>query len=254
MPLCCELSVVNANHRKGEISSLKCKRWTCDVCRPDNRKRVIHIAKRGYPNLFLTLTVSSKQYESAEDQAADLKRALVLFRRGIEAKWGISNIPFIAVFEAHKSGRPHLHLLLRGKFLEHSELLALWRRCIGSGGVNIQWCPKKKNVLMYIVKYIGKELHKFEGCKRWWRSQNYELEKEEKPEKVLLGDGYYITKGSLDYLRQRLLRDGFKVERVGEYKFTFESQRDFYQSQNYKPPWADDRMVRPSLKAMAGAQ
>lgn len=221
MPLCTELSVVNANRQEGEISLLKCKRWQCEICNPDNRWRVMQHCKEGRPNLFMTLTVSNKQFEDPDDAARNMRRCFVLFRRYIAKEWNIENIPFIVVFEKHKSGWPHMHLLLRGKFMEWEKLKAKWNDLVGRGSVDIRRIRKREHVIGYLVKYMGKDLQKFEGCKRWWRSQNWHCWKEEREPRHLFGDRLVVYGMNYDRLREQLARDGYEIKKEGKWKFRF---------------------------------
>lgn len=222
MSLCTDLSVVNANRQEGEISLLKCKRWSCEICNPDCRWKVMCKARDGLPNLFLTLTVSDKGYADAHEQARDMKRGLVMLRRRIERHWGIKNIPFIVVFEKHLKGQPHMHLLLRAPYLHQKVLLGMWRDIMGSGGVNTKFVKDKKKILFYITKYIGKDLAAFEGCKRWWRSQNFNVSKDEREPIFLYGDGFRVVATNFGDLTEQMLRDGYRLERIGRHRVKFE--------------------------------
>lgn len=210
-------------------------------------------AKRGMPNLFVTLTVPPHKYASYDDQARDMRRGLVLLRRHIAKRFRVENIPFIVVFEKHKSGAPHMHLLMRGPYMHQRVLLALWRNIMGSGGVNIKFIRNTQKVLFYITKYIGKDLAKFEGCKRYWKSQNYEIEKVEKEPIKVYGEGFRLNRGTLDYLRCRMAGDGYIITKQGPDKFHYRFGGYWRWAENKRMPWADDRLLKPSLIAMAGA-
>ena len=221
MPLCTELSVVNANETEGEISLLKCKRWTCDICNPDNRWKVMQRAKYGKPNVFMTLTVPPHKYADKDEAARDMRRGLVLLRRRIAKKWNIENIPFLVVFEAHKSGWPHMHLLLRAKFMPQQILKAMWKDIMGAGSVDLRFIKDTGRVLAYIVKYIGKDLGKFEGCKRWWRSQNYDLGEDEYEKPHLFGDRIFVTNFNYEQLAQQMRVEGYHIKQKGNWRFYF---------------------------------
>src|SRR5690606_31125816 len=78
-----------------------------------------------------------------------------------------------AVFERHKSGFPHLHLLIRARFLPVRELRAMWEGITKhSWNVNVM-AIRTPGQLAYAAKYIGKDLAAFAHCKRWWRSHDY---------------------------------------------------------------------------------
>lgn len=158
---------------------MRCKRWSCPHCRKINRMKVIHNARRGRPNVMMTLTVSSKNYPTPDDAAHDLRRGWVALRKRIGRKFPGLKVPFIAVFEKHKSGWPHMHLLLRMPYVDLKTLRAWWEEITGSWNVDVRFIKKSASYVEYICKYIGKDVEHFEGCKRWWRSHNYDIWEEE---------------------------------------------------------------------------
>lgn len=185
--LCSDTIIVNANLIEGRAHVLRCKRWSCETCRQYNRLKVMHAAKRGQPNLFLTLTCNPQRWNSPDEAARDMKRGLVLLRRRIARRWGVKNLPFIVVYEKTKAGWPHMHLLLRAPYMHWKILRAMWREISGAHQVDVRFIKKSSQVLFYVTKYIGKELHAFEGCKRWWRSHNYDQLKEAPFKPVMYG-------------------------------------------------------------------
>ena len=129
--LCSEAVAVNQNSLEGTYSLLKCKRWACEICRPLNRWKVIQAAKRGHPNKMLTLSVSSKHYASEDAAARDLKRGLDALKKRIARRFNKRRIPMMVVFEAHKSGWPHMHILLRTSFISQKWLSHVWSEITG---------------------------------------------------------------------------------------------------------------------------
>ena len=143
------------------------------MCAEINRKKVIAKALEGKPRAMLTLTVSSKHYQTPEEAAAALKRGLRLLRLRLKRDEKLENFEFIAVFEKHQSGFPHLHLLITGKFMPWKDLRDMWQSITGSYHVDIRKIRTQGQAVFYCAKYIGKDLEAFEGCKRWWRSHGY---------------------------------------------------------------------------------
>lgn len=179
MSLCPEVLRVNSDQYGGEARVLRCKRWSCEICHNYNRMKVMHAARRGQPNLFMTLTCNPANFSSPDEAARDMKRGLSALRRRIARRWKVKNIPFIVVYEKTKKGWPHMHLLMRAPFMHWKVLRAMWQEISGAHQVDVRFIRKATQVLFYVTKYIGKELHAFEGCKRWWRSHNYEELKDE---------------------------------------------------------------------------
>lgn len=178
----------------------------------------MHIAKAGEPNLFLTLTCDPKQYQTPAEAARDMVRGLVLLRRKIKRRWNVDKLPFIVVFEKTAKGWPHMHLLLRAPFMHWKVLRALWLDTVGAFEVDVRFIKKKTQVLFYVTKYIGKDLSKFEGCKRWWRSQNYNVLSEAKPE--ILRRGLMFTRIDWEFTRltKHLEARGWHIESIGRHK------------------------------------
>lgn len=167
-----EISVKRVG-RENFANPVRCKRWTCPHCAQVNRRKVIAFAKNGKPTAMLTLTVSSKNYPEPAEAAKDLKRGLVALRKRIARKHPGRKMSFIAVFEKHKSGWPHLHLLIRAPFLPVRWLRAAWEEITGSFMVDIRAISTLGQAALYVAKYIGKDLAAFENCKRWWRSHDW---------------------------------------------------------------------------------
>lgn len=122
---------------------------------------------------MLTLTVSSNHYDTPDEAAAALKRGLRLLRLRLSRDPKLENFQFLAVFEKHKSGYPHLHLLIRGKFMPWKKLRQWWEEITGSTHIHIKFIDTVGKAAYYVSKYIGKDLSAFANCKRWWRSYGY---------------------------------------------------------------------------------
>lgn len=172
-PLCTDLTLVKARNGISEAKPLRCRRWSCPTCAENNRRRVIAIAMQAKPKAFLTLTVSSTQYPDADDAADALKNGLRLLRLRLKRHTRLENFQFLAVFERHKSGHPHLHLMVKGSFLPWKLLRKWWEEITGSTHVHIRKIDTRGKAAFYVAKYIGKDLAPFAHCKRWWRSHGY---------------------------------------------------------------------------------
>lgn len=214
-PLCTPNVSVNASRYEGEAVAVRCKRWSCPVCREINRKKVIAIAREGKPRALLTLTVSSKHYDHPDAAAEALKRGLRLLRLRLKRAPKLTNFQFLAVFEKHESGYPHLHLLIKGKYIPWQWLQKAWKEITGSIHIDIRKINSNGMAALYAAKYIGKDLSAFANCKRWWRSHGYS---EEKPEDYQ-DDRPHVrwTRYLMDYrpMLFNLAVVGFEVTREG---------------------------------------
>lgn len=176
MGICSDLTYVKSNAFDGTITPLRCKRWSCDHCAPINRQKVIGIARRAKPDAMLTLTLRPNENETPDEMAGRLKAALRLLRLRLKRHGRFSNFHFMAVFERHKSGFPHLHLLLKSQYIPWRWLRSTWEGITGSHEVHIRKISSQGLEAFYVAKYIGKDLAGFRGCKRWWRSYGYSTE------------------------------------------------------------------------------
>lgn len=118
---------------------------------------------RGGPFRFVTLTSSPKSPQDIHRSFVKLK--LRIRRRG-------QPFEYICVKEFTKKGRPHLHLIFRGTYLQQAWLSHQWQQCHrarvvdirkvkGSGGAN----PRMAHEL---AKYLAKE-----GFTRFWWSWSW---------------------------------------------------------------------------------
>lgn len=172
---CREYTLVKSTPTEITGGPLKCRSWGCDLCHGERRSQLIAMALAGKPNIFLTLTIRSAPDDDPADQARRLSHAWRLLRKRILRWKGIKRLPFIAVFEEHESGQPHLHLLLRSKYLPQDDLSEIMRELLDSPVVWIESVKGKNKTAAYCAKYCGKANHRFGNAKRYWRSQDYDL-------------------------------------------------------------------------------
>lgn len=219
--LCSEILTVNRNPHEGRVSLLRCKKWDCEICHPYNRQRVIRFARHGKPNAFITLTVKPDRYETPDEAARDMKRAFVLLRRAIWKKYRIKNMPFLVVFERTKAGWPHMHILARVKWISQAWLSQKWNELLGAPIVDIRRIQDQGRMVAYITKYIGKELHSFANCKRWWRSHNYDLGEDDQWNPKFFRDHWEMPNTTMEQYRAKLEAEGFIIEDDRGNSFTF---------------------------------
>lgn len=202
--LCSEAILVNQAEKEGHAAVLRCKRWSCELCNPYNHRRIKRACREGRPNSFLTLTCDPQRYETPDQAARDLKRAWVNLRRSMERELGIAQPPFIAIFESTKEGWPHLHICLRMKYVPQEWISETMGRLNGAPVCWIERIQNVKKVAAYVAKYISKAPEAFKGCKRWWRSHDYEVDKEEcEPFKIYSAHVSQINKRMAAFIYER---------------------------------------------------
>lgn len=177
--LCSEAILINQDALGGHACVLHCKRWSCELCTPLNHRKIKRHAREGQPNTFLTLTCNPARHSTPDEAARALKTAWVNLRRAMERDFGVKRPPFIAIFEQTKKGWPHLHILLRCRFISQRWYSATMDRLIGAPIVDVRFIQDTGRVAAYVAKYISKAPQAFQSCKRWWRSHDYQVTKEE---------------------------------------------------------------------------
>lgn len=177
--LCTELSKVKRHGKALIVEPLRCKRWTCETCRPMLQKMLIAKALGGEPTTFITLTIRAS-WGTLTEQAQRLVEAWRMIRQSYARQHHGHKIPFLAVFEAHPStGRPHLHILCRANYIPQRWLSDRMRSLAGSPVCDIRRVNSTRHAARYLAKYVGKDARKFAGTKRYWRSHDYDLRPKE---------------------------------------------------------------------------
>lgn len=173
MVLCREWSLIKRKGDRATVEPLKCRCWHCEYCAPLRQRQLRAIARSGNPTTFLTLTVNPAQGDGPHDRARRLAHAFRLLIKRAKRKYRLKSIPFLAVFERTKAGEPHLHVLLRVRWLHQRWVSEVMGELIGAPVVDIRRVQGAKRVAAYVSKYIGKDPAPFEGTKRYWRSRDY---------------------------------------------------------------------------------
>lgn len=212
MPYCGEQSLVKYFPGKRTARKLTCRSWSCPDCQPDRQRRLKAEAGGGAPDTFLTLTSRKRDNQTPYEAALALSDAWRRLRRHLIKKYKLKDIPFIAVFEATKLGWPHLHILMRARFIPQAEISEFMAAAIDSPIVYIERIKNRAKVGAYVAKYCGKAPHKFGTAKRYWKSKRYELrtyksdaEKREQP------TGYEIDPWNVHRLARSWTELGWQV-------------------------------------------
>lgn len=182
MVLCTERSLVKHDGQSLHLRPLRCKCWGCDHCVHMKRRDLWHKAVKGKPRLFLTLTMAPIEGSTPEQQARDLVVHFRMMRQFLMRRLKRRSPTFLAVVEAHKSGWPHLHILVRSGFIHHRLIRDWWKARTGSFQIDIRLAKGERQVASYVSKYVSKNPAKYEHVKRFWCSQDWDPPKEERPQ------------------------------------------------------------------------
>lgn len=210
--LCSEGSLVNRGVYAFRAITLKCRSWGCDLCQPDRKRQLVELALSGKATTFITLTSNPATGGTPDTRARHLARAWPVIVKRAKKKYGYDSIPYLCVFEATKRGEPHLHILCRVKWIDQRWLSNQMKNLISAPIVDIRKVKSQQHMAWYIAKYIGKEPERFARCKRYWRTQNWELAVEDgEPEMTLWSDAWYVVKRSVKELRRLWVSQGYDV-------------------------------------------
>jgi len=176
MPFCGQGSIAGYTHEDITLICLRCKRWQCHHCLKDRLNQLKALAQRGYPTTLITLTVKRGAYDTPDEAARALVRAWRNVRQRARREGLARSIPFVAIFEATKAGWPHIHILARCPYIDQRWISERMDEYAGSPIVDIRRVKTARGAARYVAKYVSKGPGRFDGCKRYWRSQDYELE------------------------------------------------------------------------------
>lgn len=209
---CGDASLVNQDGRIGTAVPLYCRRWTCRECAPERKRQVKKLARAGKPTTFITLTAGPGAGSSPAQAARTLVRSWRRIRRELVERQGLAAPPFIAVFEATKKGRPHLHILARLPWLSQAWLSKRMASLARSPIVDIRKVHSQGQAAAYVAKYLAKDPTRFEGCKRYWRSLDWVVDPIQDDTPIMdRANGWFTDKRSIPSLRHDLEVAGYRV-------------------------------------------
>lgn len=222
--ICSEATIVNSQPRGGQAITMRCKRWSCDICRPENSKIVKRRARRGQPTTMLTLTSNPATAGCADERARLLVTGFRELRRLMLRHFGLQRVPFLAVFERTKKGEPHLHILLRCGYVSQRWISDQMGRLTGAPIVDIRQVKGRRKAAAYVAKYIGKSLDHFEGCKRYWSTTNWlDPWREEWGEAPKLPGHWVRHQAHFFVVAAQLESEGWQIDMPSDHYLRFEA-------------------------------
>lgn len=217
MVLCTEQSLVKHDGSLTVVRPLRCKCWGCDHCKHDRARDLYFKALRGDPRIFLTLTMRKGQYPTPEAQAEAFVSGFRMLRQFLCRHLKRKKIDFIAIFEKHDSGWPHLHILLRGGYIDHRLIRRWWKSKFNSFQIDIKLAKNGAQAARYVTKYVSKHPTAFGTLKRYWSSQGW-AKKQPNSEKPIYGEDVWFERFGMHPLNMArvALGDGATVTFRGE--------------------------------------
>jgi hypothetical protein len=140
-----------------KLLRLNCKTWACAYCGPRKawryKQAIRAVAERVSLTRFLTLTLDPSKIEG--DTVRYLRRVFNKFRVSLLRKFKCT-VNYIAILEFHKSGIPHLHVLI-DRYIVQRWISVAWSAVGGGGIVDIRYVDVH-HISHYLAKYLTKEL------------------------------------------------------------------------------------------------
>ena len=189
--LCGEASLVKTDEDAAEGVTMRCRAWTCDGCLPRRQTQLAGLFLSGRPNTFITLTVNPAVGSSPEHRARLLKDAWRQVVKRAKKLYRYKEIPYACVTEATKDGEPHLHILVRCRWIGQGWLAEQMKELTGAPICWIERIRSPKRMARYVSKYCGKEPHRFGTMKRYWCTPSWVIDHWEKPEPPIIVRGVW---------------------------------------------------------------
>lgn len=176
MTLCREWTLVKQVENERHARPLKCRSWSCELCRPDRKAQLLALCASGSPTRFITLTINPKHGASPSDRLGVLSHAWKVIVKRLRRLHPNTPIEYLAVVEETKAGEPHLHILFRGPYIPQRLLSDAMMELAESPIVDIRRIKTQREVVTYVAKYVTKAPAQFDRAKRYWHSKGYELD------------------------------------------------------------------------------
>lgn len=237
--LCSRVQLVKHLGEATDINPLPCRCWSCELCQPRRRARLIKEAIAGTPNRMLTLTCRASVGQSPTHRRHLLHQAWRTLEKRLvrqlalpaEQRWKVDlaatdarlsaaisryakdNDPrilrtinalaaeiahkqrerdrklrrivaiddrrndttwrYFAFLERTERGEPHLHILIRSRYIDQRWISMQMAELLNSPVCWIQAIAETEKAVSYASKYVGKEPAQFGKGKRYWRSRSW---------------------------------------------------------------------------------
>lgn len=208
---CGEWTAAKYNGETIRAGMLRCRSWQCEECMPRRLQELKKLAASGNPTKFLTLTCDPAKFGSKDAAAKRCVEAWRLVRQQAKREGYADRIEYLAVFEAHKSGWPHLHILARAPYIPQAWLSERMEKYSGGRVVWISSVKSKRHAARYVAKYVSKGPAKYFTTKRYFRSMQYAPAADGTVAPVHDSRRGWITETDVHLLRYEITRAGWDI-------------------------------------------
>jgi len=188
--LCVSGEIILHGKKAIGYARVNCKSWTCPKCGPRKAWRLIKSIEtwtRDHDlSRFMTLTLDPKKIPNNLEREKYMRNVWSKFRVYLGRKLG-KGVEYIAVMEYHKSGIPHLHVLIN-QFVPQKWISSSWSKLGGGYIADIKRVVDISKIGYYLGKYLTKDmiLSAPKDSRRYTTSRGIKLNK------------HYVHTGQLD--------------------------------------------------------
>ncbi len=136
---------------------MRCHKWDCPNCGPQNRKRVLRSLEGTRVDTLITLTCSRSHYRSPDAAFYVLSASIPILMKRLRRAFPRTPIEYFCVWESTRTGWPHVHVLFRGPFIPQRTLSRHWADLTCSPIVDIRHVNSQAQVASYLSKYLVKQ-------------------------------------------------------------------------------------------------
>ncbi len=156
----------------------RCKSWFCPYCGTKKAYQLRRAIQEWIQHLnlkrLMTLTLDPARIPPGEDPIKYIRSTFNKFRVSLKRKYG-EPISYISILELHKSGNPHVHILV-DRHIPQAWISKSWQAVGGGRIVDIRMVDLHK-APHYLTKYLSKQaiLSVPRGIRRYTTSRNIKL-------------------------------------------------------------------------------
>lgn len=231
--LCNRTNIAFLSKETGELVRARCNAYSCPVCGKKKMWKLFNAVMKAveswqHLNMW-TLTVNHKLI-TEDDGRSLIQHAWKVFIKEIRRAKSLSekqrNLPFLRVWERHKDGYFHCHVLTN-TYVDYAFLRNLWLNCLREsatklnvgipddvssiGSINLKSLGKQegRTAARYITKYVTKQLEDIKrnqkdfGKRRYSTSRNIILFEQKKSD----GSWLVVKLYECDFESEHLLVD-----------------------------------------------
>lgn len=158
---------------------ITCRRWDCDTCKHQLKRRLLRRLKTASPNLFITLTTSTRTAPTPELAFPIANAAVAMLIKRWRRKVEGQKVEYFLVWERTKAGWPHAHVLLSAPKVSKHWLSHTWRELTGSYIIDLQTVSNHQRAAGYLAKYLAKDPQVPPGQRKYRRSAGFFSQPEE---------------------------------------------------------------------------